>query len=140
MGNHAEVVLPWVARWVPPTRALGLLLHDPNGAPDFPLLERLVREPQRSRFDVAVYVQATSIKRVLNRDARRYNIADWRPLDEALARIKPHWIVREPVGSNQYALCIGSNGELPAWARQHFWPSRSERGRAICGVVDLTGC
>jgi three-Cys-motif partner protein len=138
-GNHANVVMPWVARSVPAARGLGLLLHDPNGAPDFLFLEQLAHEPQLSRFDVAVYVQATPLKRVRGLDPDRYDVGNWRRLDEALSRVKPHWVVREPNGSNQYALCIGSNGRIPGtWTRQHFWPSDSERGRAILDQLALT--
>lgn len=137
-GDHSSAVMPWVKDSVPVAGGLGLILHDPNGAPDFRLLERLVNERQLLRFDVAVYVQATSLKRVLNLDPERYDITDWRRLDEAMRQVKPHWVVREPAGSNQYALCIGSNGPLPGWARQHFWPTTSDRGHAILEQLAFT--
>lgn len=137
-GDHNRVVQPWVAAWVPARRGLGLILHDPNGAPDFPLLESLTHHPQLERFDVVVYLQATPVKRVRGLPDK-YDIAGWQSLDEALPRIKAHWVVREPNGSNQYAPCIGSNGALPGtWKRQGFWPLESDRGSDIFERLNLT--
>ena len=120
-GDHSKVLLPWVREAVPRTGGTGLLIHDPNGAPNLTLLEQLVAEPQLARFDVAIYVQATSLKRVLNLPQKAFNTEGWRPLHEALARVKSHWVVRAPRGSNQYALCVGTNGALGAdWAKMQF--------------------
>lgn len=137
-GDHTSVLMPWVKMSVPPSNGLGLVLHDPNGAPNLALLEAIVREPHLKKFDVAVYVQATSLKRVLNLP-EQYDKAGWLPLDEALRRVKAHWVVRTPTGSNQYALCVGSNGRLPGyWSKQHFWPSDSERGHMILEKLTFT--
>ncbi len=137
-GDHSKVVQPWVAASVPAVRGLGLILHDPNGAPDFQLLGSLTHNPQLERFDVVLYLQATPVKRVRGLP-EKYDTAGWQSLDEALPQIKPHWVVREPNGSNQYALCIGSNGPLPGtWTRQGFWPLESERGSDIFERLNLT--
>lgn len=139
-GDNSVVVLPWVEHSVPPSQGTGLIVHDPNGAPKLQLLEQLTHHQRLKKFDVAVYVQATSLKRVLNLPPNQYDIAGWHPLDGALRRVKAKWVVRMPTGSNQYALCIGSNGELGAsWARQNFWPTNSDRGRAILEKLTFTG-
>ncbi len=138
-GDHSKVVMPWVENSVPAKYGLGLLLHDPNGAPDFRLLEALAHEPRLIRFDVAVYLQATPLKRVRNLPPTRYDTTDWRRLDEAMVKVKRHWTVREPTGSNQYALCIGSNNPLPGtWTKRGFWPADSDRGRVILEQLTLT--
>ena len=137
-GDHNKVVIPWVAAFVPARGGLGLILHDPNGAPDFPLLEALTHNLQLERFDVAVYLQATPVKRV-RALPDKYATASWQRLDEAMPRVKAHWVVREPNGSNQYALCIGSNGAIPGtWKRQGFWPLDSDHGRDIFERLNLT--
>jgi len=137
-GDHSKVVQPWVAASVPAMRGLGLILHDPNGAPEFQLLESLTHDPQLERFDVVVYLQATPVKRVRGLP-ERYDTAVWQSLDAAMPRVKAHWVVREPNGSNQYALCIGSNGALPGtWNRQGFWPLESDRGSDIFERLNLT--
>lgn len=131
LGDHGKVLMPWVADSVPPRGGLGLLLHDPNGAPDLRLLQRFASEPQLSRFDIAIYLQATPLKRVRGLP-QQYDTSNWEPLDQAMPKVKAHWVVRDPTGSNQYALCIGSNNALPGtWTRQRFWPTDSDRGRAI---------
>lgn len=138
-GDSESVVLPWASSSVPPSSGLGLLIHDPNGAPDMKLLETQTKSGQFRRFDVAVYVQATSLKRVLNQPTDRFNTIGWLPLDEALRRVKPMWVVRTPSGSNQYALCIGSNGSLGAdWTRMGFWTTDSPRGQQILERLTFT--
>jgi hypothetical protein len=138
-GDHAEVLLPWVRKAVPHNGGAGLLIHDPNGAPNFDVLERLVKDTQLKRFDVAVYVQATALKRVLNLPPGSFNTAGWLPLEQALRRVKSHWVVRTPSGSNQYALCIGTNGAIRAeWSRMRFWATDSSRGRDILEKLTFT--
>ena len=137
-GDHKQVVQPWVAESVPAKGGLGLILHDPNGAPDFGLLESLTHNPQLERFDIVVYLQATPVKRVRGLP-ENYDTAGWQRLEEAMPHVKRHWVVREPSGSNQYALCIGSNGPLPGtWKRQRFWPLESDRGQDIFERINLT--
>jgi three-Cys-motif partner protein len=138
-GRHERVLIPWVRKAVPANVAMGLLIHDPNGAPKLSFLEQLTHDRQLRRFDVAVYVQATSLKRTLKLPKEAYNTEAWRPLDEALRRVKANWVVRKPRGSNQYALCIGSNGPLGAdWRRMEFWASDSDRGRVILEQLTFT--
>jgi hypothetical protein len=43
-GDNQQVVLPWVARCVPPKYGAGIVIHDPNGAPKLGLLERLTHD------------------------------------------------------------------------------------------------
>lgn len=135
-GDH-EVLAPavlnqwgsWLARG-DFTRVYGLIFHDPTGLPNFALLRRLVRHRAAQHLDLLIYLQATALKRNLNRPADPDRGA---PLAARLTRIdKRYWLVREPDGQHQFSFLLGTNwADFPAWKRLRFHRVDQPEGRDL---------
>lgn len=115
----------------------GLVYADPSGStPPFDLLAQMSQQPIFKRLDICIYVHATNIKR-----ARRSSTAnEQRSLQDFMEPIdKKEWIVREPVGKEQWSFLIGSNMiNFPDWAKEGFHRWKSPRGKEILDVLTYT--
>lgn len=126
-----ECVVPnWLSAIPRPT--LGMILHDPNGAPEFEALRRMSKQPAAFRMEFVLHVNATAIKW-----NRRLGHAVG-GLIEGLRQIeKEYWIVREPVGPWQLSLVIGTNW-FPEWKREGYHSIESREGMEILTRLHFT--
>jgi hypothetical protein len=122
----------------PGANGLGGIVYDPTKAVDFDLLKTLAEVPGRKRYDLLVYLSATSIKRPRNLPLTY--LTDRRSLLERLVAIgKGTWVVREPAGVSQWTWLVGSEWlQMPAWNKAGFHPWTSARGREILTILDMT--
>lgn len=94
---------------------LGAFVYDPTEAVDLDLLAAIAANPHLERYDLLVYVSATSITRPRNLPARYQT--DRRTLVDRLTTInKRKWIVRKPSGPSKWSWFIGTNDlAFPVW-------------------------
>ena len=132
-GDHADIVPAFAERQLT-HRPLGILFHDPNGIPDFELLERLSRMPEFSRMDFLIYIQAAPLKRA------RMAFGKHLTLKEHLTAIhKEYWIIRRPEGRHQFTFALGMNRlKIGDWKNRGFLQSDSDEGRWILERLSLT--
>jgi three-Cys-motif partner protein len=117
---------------------LGAFVYDPTKQVDLDFLADIARSPNRSRYDLLVYVSASSIKRPRNLPARYQT--DRRTLVERLQAIpKIKWIVRRPSGPSGWSWFIGTNDpKFPVWTQRGFFDIATPEGRAVINRMNLT--
>jgi hypothetical protein len=136
--GNSEVLAEEVLKHAPAYDGLGVIVYDPTEAVDFDLLARLVHLPKRERFDLLVYVSATSIKRPRNLPARYQT--DRRTLIERMATCdKSAWIVRKRAGTAEWTWMLGTQHvSMPAWRKSGFENWTSPDGKRILRDLDMT--
>ena len=120
------------------TGTLGAFVYDPTEQVDLELLADIARSPNRSRYDLLVYVSASSIKRPRNLPLGFRT--DRRTLVERLQTVpKRKWIVRRPSGKSGWSWFIGTNDpRFPVWTQRGFFDITSPEGEAIIDQMNLT--
>ncbi len=111
----------------------GILYNDPTGQqPSFDLLSDASK--CYPKLDLLIYCPATNIKRVAHSKKTAETLLD------GLAKIdKKVWIVRKPMGNQQWSFLIGSNWiDFPAWEKEGFHNIQSERGQEILAELNYT--
>lgn len=133
-GDHNDVLPNY---FVGGPQRFGLVYADPSGTiPPFDLLGQMSRQPVYKRLDICIYVHATNIKRI-----RRSSLTnEKRCLRDFLDGIdKKQWIVREPVGQEQWSFLIGSNWiNFPDWQKEGFHSYTSVKGKEILDRLTYT--
>lgn len=133
-GDHADVLPKYFAKG--PQR-FGIVYADPSGdKPAFDLLGDMSRQPIYKLLDICIYVSATRRKRDRNSPKTRED----RCLRDFLGVIdKKEWIIREPVGRDQWSFLIGSNWiNFPDWKKEGFHSWKSPRGKEIFDLLTYT--
>lgn len=136
-GDNTELARRWCSAihnrygpsgWLDPA-PYGLLFNDPNGMPDFPLLTELSSLTQLRRIDFLLYASATLIKRVHT----VWKSKGHRSLCEHLDLMsKDIWLIREPVGHQQWTFLLGTNFEsIRDWKRGGFYRIDSAEGQVV---------
>lgn len=117
---------------------LGAFVYDPTTQVDFDFLAEIAAIPHLRRYDLLVYVSATSIKRPRNLPTS-YD-TDRRTLIERLQTIpKRKWIVRKPSGPSEWSWFIGTNDpKFPVWTQRGFFDIATPAGRAVIEHMDMT--
>lgn len=124
-----------------PTKSTyGMIYHDPNGAPNFELLAELSRKPAFQRIDFVIYLGATTIKRARGMEKALGKNAKFKLLTDYLNSInKKTWIVRKPVGKNQWTFAVGSNWvNLPDWRKRGFYRIDTPEGKSVLERLTYT--
>jgi hypothetical protein len=133
-GDH-HVCLP--RYFVNGRKRFGLVYADPSGTvPPFELLGQMSRQNIYQRLDICIYLHATNIKRIRNQSSGNGK----QSLAEFMAMIdKKHWIIRKPVGKEQWTFLIGSNWvDYPDWTREGFYKWKSPIGIEILDRLTYT--
>ncbi len=133
-GDHNDI-LP--NHFVNASQRFGLVYTDPSGTiPPFDLLSKMSRQPIYKRLDICIYVHATNIKRI----RRSSKTNEQRCLRDFIEGInKKEWIVREPVGKEQWSFLIGSNWiNFPDWQSEGFHSYKSAKGKEIFDLLTYT--
>ncbi|NKC10992.1 MAG: three-Cys-motif partner protein TcmP [Gammaproteobacteria bacterium] len=109
-----------------PEFALGTILLDPNGPNGVPWAQLQAVFAQCERLDCIFNFPGTGMKRLPEGHINRVQLKDVPELFR-----KSHWLVREPMPSQQFTLLMGRNTESGDWSKAgfHHWDSR--RGREI---------
>lgn len=117
---------------------LGAFVYDPTEQVDLDFLAEIASSPNRRRYDLLVYVSASSIKRPRNLPA--HYRTDRRTLVERLQAIpKQKWIVRRPSGPSEWSWFIGTNDkDFPVWHQRGFFDIATPAGQAIIDQMNLT--
>lgn len=134
LGDHNDVLPKY---FVSAPSRFGLVYTDPSGTiPPFDLLAQMSRQPVYKRLDICIYVHATNIKRIRRSDRTNEN----RCLRDFIDGIdKKEWIVREPVGKEQWSFLIGSNWiDFPDWQKEGFHSYKSAKGKEIFDLLTYT--
>lgn len=133
-GDHNDVLPRYFVKGL---KRFGLVYTDPSGdIPPFELLAAMSRQPIYKMLDICIYVHATNIKRI-----RRSSLTnEQRCLRDFIDSIdKKEWIVREPIGREQWSFLIGSNWiNFPDWQKEGFHSYRSARGKEIFDLLTYT--
>lgn len=105
---------------------LGSIFSDPNGS-DVPIDEIGEVCEIFPKMDIMFHWNSTITKRL------KYSIKPEQiTLDMVPRRIKKdHWLIREPVGRNQFAMLIGRNFRGEEWRKGGFYHLDSPEGQAI---------
>lgn len=108
-------------------RRMGLIYADPNGEPEWKILQYMSRVLYFERTDILINFGANAIKK--KRGARQID----HQLTEMLSRIdKKAWSIREPVGTWQWTMLLGMNWNRSVeWKRIGFYDIKSSAGREI---------
>jgi len=135
MGDSAEI-LPKISL-SEKLRDFGLVYCDPTGSP--PPLDALVeisKRKQWERIDFLIFIAPAIYKRVLKHSKTHLD----KPIHSYLRAInKRTWIVREPMGPQQFTFLLGSNWRgFPVWEAGGFHDITSGTGRDILRTISLT--
>lgn len=117
-----------------PPRAIGLIYTDPNGVPDFDLLEEVSKNPKCATMDILIRYTASAHKRNLHIKPER--------LLGCLGRVnKRYWMTREIEHGDrwQWTFLLGMNwGGMSSWKSQGFHWAHSDEGRNILEKLNYT--
>lgn len=139
-GDNKEV-LPRIIGSLKGQSPYGLIYNDPNGRPDFEVLQQVSRLPQTFCVDIMIHISGTlyNFPRVVH--SKKFP-DKWRKISGHIARInKKEWIVREfqPGDSQHWTFLIGTNWtDYRAWESKGFYKIKSEKGKAIFDILDNT--
>jgi len=132
LGDHNVEMRHFLDKRYP--SVLGILYNDPTGQrPSFDLLAEVNK--YYPRLDLLIYCTATNIKREVHSGQ-----SSSETLLDGLDKIdKKTWIVRKPMGKQQWTFLIGSNWEkYPDWKKARFYNVESEEGQEILAELNYT--
>ncbi len=114
----------------------GLIYHDPNGYPDFELLEEIFKKENAKRLDILIRLEATTIKRCRT----AFPDKGYQELGGHLARIKKSdWLIQEPQTAHQFSFLLGSNWpDLSTLKKIGLHLLASDEGRSIFDRLNYT--
>jgi hypothetical protein len=124
---------------------LGAFVYDPTEQVDLDFIADLARCPHLKRYDLIIYVSATSIKRPRMLPGDRHT--DRRTLIERLQAIdKRYCIVRKPSGPSQWSWFILTNDDkFPVWRKARgrannldFFDTRTPEGLQVLDELNWT--
>jgi hypothetical protein len=124
---------------------MGCFVYDPTEAVDLDFMAEIANNPHLARYDLLVYVSATSIKRPRNLPSRYQT--DRRTLVERLTTInKRKIIVRKPSGPSEWSWFIMTNDPgFPVWRKAagrsnnlNFFDIATPEGRAVLEGLNWT--
>lgn len=128
-GDNREHVPQIINRL--PRNAYGLLYSDPNGVPNFDLLNLVSHHPNCSKLDILIRYTGSGVKR-----AGSIKLLDY------LATInKKYWMVRDLESGDkwQWTFLLGLNwGGMSDWKSQGFHWADSEQGQDIIERLNYT--
>ena len=139
-GDNKEA-LPRIMSSLKGQSPFGLIYNDPNGRPDFEVLQQISRLPQTYCVDIMIHVSGTlyNFPRIVH---GKSNPEKWLKISEHIARInKKEWIVREfqPGDCQHWTFLIGTNWtDYRAWEKKGFYKIRLDKGKAIFDILDNT--
>lgn len=118
---------------------IGLLYYDPNGDPfvrNPSMIVDFYKKKNTRQIDFLMYASFTNIKRVrcCNKTKRT-----WGFIDDKDRIDKKHWLIREPVGKQQWTLLFGTNWtDFPKMKRIGLHDVNSNEGKRILMVGNYT--
>jgi len=112
--------------------AIGILYYDPNGDPfvrNRSLISDFYEKKNSERIDFLLYAPLTTIKRVkCSPKTRRC----WGFIDDIEDINKTHWLIRNPVGKQQWTFLFGTNWpDFPKFKKIGFHDINSPNGQKI---------
>lgn len=115
-------------------RPFGILYFDPNGVPDFGLIEEVCKKQAFEKVDVLIRFSATAVKRVRGAFGRR-------SVKESLESIgKTNWLIG--VGAHgdpwQSTFAFGLNHSISKYTRTGLYSIGSVRGESILRQINYT--
>lgn len=128
-GSHCEALPAAVNRMR--EHATGVVYHDPKGIPSFEILAEVSRARQMRRMDFVLTFGATGIKRTNGR-AQKFEQPYQTLIDSLSAIAKDTWLIREPMGRQQWTFLIGTNWpEFPVWGQGKFHDIKGPGGQHV---------
>lgn len=112
---------------------IGMMFVDPNGIPNFKLLEWISRLNNAARLDFLIRYNATAVK-------RNKNGSTGRAWDHLKAVHKRFWQIRAPLAGDpwHWTFLLGTNCELNPWKSKGFHRIDSPEGQAIFEHIAYT--
>jgi hypothetical protein len=128
--DNREIVPDIIATM--PKHTFGVLYCDPNGIPDFELLEWASRQPSAQKLDILIRYNAAAVKRNLRNGYQRL-------LDSLKPIQKKYWIIQEPSAQWQWSFLWGlQTRNVHVMKKLGFHYLHSKRGKEIATKLHHT--
>lgn len=133
INDKNENILPLL---YPLKNQLGLIYVDPNGDPNFNIIEDFYKKPNTQMIDLLIYFSGTTIKRAYKAPTAKRNIS----LEENIKRIpKKKWLFRSPTGKFQWSFLLGTNWiDIPKYKKLGFYEIDSLLGQSVLSTLNYT--
>jgi three-Cys-motif partner protein len=131
LGEDNKVAVPRIINQMP-RNTFGVLYCDPNGIPDFGLLEWVSKRPSAQVLDILIRYNAAAVKRNLHNGYQRL-------LDSLDPIKKNHWIIQEPSAKWQWSFLWGlQTPNVHVMKKLGFHYLGSKRGKEIATKLHHT--
>lgn len=128
-----ETVLPHLC---PDKNQFGIMYVDPNGDPNFKIIEQFYNKPNTRMIDLLVYFSGTTIKRAFKSTITKRNIS---LIDNISSLPKKKWLIRNAAGKFQWSFLLGSNWiNLPKYKTIGFHCIDSTIGQSVLNTINHT--
>lgn len=128
-GNNASLIdaIPYLinAEKESTKHAMGMVLSDPNGY-ETPIEQLAALAKECQSLDISLHWNS--------RIRKLYRGQGWQfvDIDEAISQVgKRHWLIREPLGANQWTVLIGRNVRIGDHRALGYHHLESKRGQDI---------
>jgi len=128
-----ENVLPQLC---PAKNQFGIIYADPNGDPNFKMIEDFYNKPNTNKIDLLIYFSGTTIKRAFKSPIAKRKIS----LIDNISRLpKKKWLIRNITGKFQWSFLLGSNWiDIPKYKAIGFYEIESILGQSVLNVINHT--